>query len=482
MAVQAHPYLVLTDGTTTITHQDGSGGLTNWPLLARQWAPTIAGRRSSLLAGRTPYADVVETYAIEVRGSTAANALANLASLASLLDQAEAWSRGEAVAIVLVKFAPHGSEVSSTASPLRAAIIGRAPDDQTAGVSLSPEWDEVGRNYVIPRVIVSFVRRGLWLHTEDTDRAENITNGDLATFTMAEARTVLAPTEINIDNFGYGKSTGTRYHGGFVLVGDEIEGSGGATPPIVIINAEGGTATAYTSVTPSGSTNPRNTNVLRYTPTGTGEAFSGTLGTPALGIATKLVALFANVRPSTTVSFQIRARVDSKIYQYTPLVSIPAVTTQYPRWVFLGLAAVSMRAGALDALYLAITASAASSNLDIDTVVICDARAVQVLGIIGPGDGDLNTVTKLSSLFVEPDLDANLDPRVYQDTTGDPPVAYQGDADFMTKADTVYGVLLAGGGGTGANGDEYRQANTSTDAVLANTWDVYRTRAYLVPQ
>ncbi len=61
-------------------------------------------------------------------------------------------------------------------------------------------------------------------------------------------------------------------------------------------------------------------------------------------------------------------------------------------------------------------------------------------------------------------------------------MAYNGDAIFMTKAATVYGMLLATGGGTGATGQEYRQADTTTDTVLQNTWTLLRRPAYVVPQ
>ena len=89
MAVQTYPYLVITDGTTTVTLLDGSNGATNFPLKRDGWAPAIAGLRTSPLAGQTPYEDVTEQMLIEINGSTAANALANLVTLRKLL----AWKR-----------------------------------------------------------------------------------------------------------------------------------------------------------------------------------------------------------------------------------------------------------------------------------------------------------------------------------------------------------------------------------------------------
>lgn len=472
MAVQANPYLVITDGTVSVTIQDGSGGATNFPLVRDGWAPAIAGLRTSALSGQTPYEDVVEQMTIEINGSTAANALANLVTLRKLLEQAERWYRGENETAVLVKFAPHGSTVSSTAAPLQAAILGGGLGSGDPGVKLAPQWDEVGRNYVIPNVLVTFTRRGLWLHTTTEAHSPSAANnGELVTFSLT-ARDVVGPTKLALTNYGYGKSTGKRYHGGFVLLAERVGGSAS----IVITAAEGATATAYTSVAPSGSTNPRDTNVLRYTPTATTEAFSGALA-PSLPAGTNLVAIFANVRPSSTVTFKIKARLNSLIYnQETPLVTIPANVTQYPKWVFLGIVA---KYGAVDSLYLAITADAASSNLDIDTIVVCDARATQVLGLPGPGDNEVNFIDTAGTLTIDPSL---LDYPTPLAQAGTYPVPYMGDAALMTKGATLYGLLLATGGGTGVNGDEYRQANTGSDVVLQNTWTATRSTAYLVPQ
>lgn len=473
MAVQAYPYLVITDGTTTITVQDGSGGATNYPLVRDGWAPAIAGLRASPLGGVSPYEDVAETMLIEVNGSTAANALANLATLQRVLEQAARWFRGEAVAAVLVKFAPHGSTISSSAAPLQAAILGGAAGPMDPGLRLSPRWDELGRNYVIPNVVLAFNRRGLWLLAEETSPTDTENNGEIAQVTFAAgAQNVLSPTKVKLTNFGYYKSTGTRYHGGFLIVGDAAGGD-----PMAIGNAETGTASGFTSVTPSGSTNPRNTNVLRYTPASTSPALSGSIMNPLFPGNPQLAGVFINVRPSTTVSFNVRARLDSDLEnQYTPLVLIPAVSTQYPRWVFLGLVPID---NGVNFTYLEVTASAASSSLDIDTVVVIDALNTQVIALIGPGDSDTNGTAGTTTLQADHALLDFPMPSVAGTTRA---VPYGGDPVIMTKAAVVDMLLLVTGGGTGANGDEYRQANSGSDAVLSNVWTLYRRPAYLVPQ
>ncbi len=472
MAVQTHPYLVITDGTTSVTIQAGDGSVGNYPLVDEGWAPAIAGLRTSPLAGVTPYDDVVETLRLEVNGSTAALALANLATLQKLLEQAARWYRGENETAVLLKFAPAGSTVSSTSAPLQAAILGGGAAGDM-GLQLTPKWSDVSFNYVISGVVLTLTRRGQWLQAEETSPTDSESNGDIAQVTFAAGATALpSPTQVKLTNFGYGKATGTRYHGGFILVAG---GDSGAR--FAVGNAEGGTATGFTSVTPSGSTNPRNTNVLRYTPTGTTAALSGSIMNPLFPGNPQLAAVFINVRPSTTVSFNVRARLDSNLeLAYTPLVTVPAVSTQYPRWVFLGLVPID---GGVNYVYLEVTASAASSSLDIDTVVVADALSTQIIALIGPADADTNATAGTSTLLANHQL---LTYPVADVGTTTKPVPYAGDPIFMTKEAAVDLLLLATGGGTGANGDEYRQANSGSDAVLSNTWTLYRRPGYLVPQ
>jgi hypothetical protein len=118
---------------------------------------------------------------------------------------------------------------------------------------------------------------------------------------------------------------------------------------IVIVNAESlANAGIYTSVADSGR-NARNTNVLRCTFALHGETTSNGSGALSLTSATDLVAVYANVRNSTTVDYAFRIRVDSEmIPQYTPWNLVAAESSQYPRWFFCGFVS-QMRSMALPA-------------------------------------------------------------------------------------------------------------------------------------
>src|SRR6266536_4943306 len=118
MAVNAFPYLVITDGTDTVTIQDGAGGLTSYALVADTWAPATATRRVSALGGQLSYTDIAEELELTIRGADTATAYDNLQKLTRLLDKADRWSGDENVSPVLIKFAPQGSTVASTSQPL----------------------------------------------------------------------------------------------------------------------------------------------------------------------------------------------------------------------------------------------------------------------------------------------------------------------------------------------------------------------------
>jgi hypothetical protein len=159
----SNPYSVLTDGTTTITFADGAGGVTNWPLIRGSWAPALPAWRDDQLGGHGYYQDVVEEFAIDVRGATASEALANLASLNRMLDQAERWAdREEGISPVLYKYRPQGSTLGG---PLQAVCLGRPPGGRGQAVGLPVKFNDVGMYYEVHGVKVRFLHRP-WVLSE----------------------------------------------------------------------------------------------------------------------------------------------------------------------------------------------------------------------------------------------------------------------------------------------------------------------------
>ncbi len=472
MPTQAFPYLVLTDATTTITIQDGSGGQTSYALIRSTWAPAVTGLRRSALGGRGPYEDVVEMLVLNIYGATAAAAMANVATLARLLEQAERWARGENVAVVLAKLAPQGSTVAATATPYQAAVLGRAAGDQTAGVELSAQWDQVGQAFVVPAVRVRFVRHGLWLLAEDSAASSGTDNGDLATITLSSAASDPSPTRLSITNYLWaraGQAVQARSNGGFLLLTD------GATDLKILDTDLGDTGVLWIKTSDAAKKPYGGTYVLRYTPTGTTEsASSANLVVSGLNSAAERVGVFANLRNnSNSTSFRLRAWVKSYVWNHTPQVVIPAYGSDgaYPAWVYLG--AVSAR-GALASVQLRATASAAAGSLDCDCIVLANLTnpLTQVVALLPETnqDGSSGTLAVDHQLLTKPN-GAVLAATNY-------PLSYRGDIALHTRAANLYGLLLATGG---VGGYDYWRQWDGTSALFSNAWTGVRRPGALVP-
>jgi hypothetical protein len=369
MPTQAFPYLVLTDGTTTITLADGAGGVTNYPPTRDMWAPAVAGLSPGAF-GRGPYADVAEEIEINIRGATPAVAMANLVTLASLLDQAERWYRGENVNAVLLQYAPQGSTVAATGTPYQAVVLGRASGDETSGVNLSAQFASVGMISVIQGVRVRLLRIGQWLigpvNTDGTD-ADN--SGEVMTCTLAStfggpiAHSPLALTLGNVST----TNIATLYPGFVFVAGNSPVGDVG----IKVINGGTSGASAPFSLINESANNARSgASTLRYTPTVT------TFVTKRIGAiswsSAKRLGIFATVRNnSATTSFQIRAGYSKDTAQVaavkTGTVLIGTNSTS-PQAIFIGtLMLPNVQYGDL---FVEIAASAASGTLDIDEFVV----------------------------------------------------------------------------------------------------------------
>jgi hypothetical protein len=469
MPAQPYPYLVITDGTDTVTIQNGLGTPTNYQLVRGEWAPAVPGWRDSPLSGREEYNEVEEEFALNITDTTADGVWSRLDTLVRLLDKADRWRRGENVSAVLIKYAPQGSLISSTADPLQWVIKGRALGDKTSGVKLPVTTNDAGMIFSINDVGVRVLCQGMKkVDTEDSDASTSTTNGDLATINLAGAIGVPSPTRLTITNFCWGKSSGSRFRNSIVMLAE-------LSTDIVIVNAESlANAGIYTSVADSGR-NARNTNVLRCTFALHGETTSNGSGALSLTSATDLVAVYANVRNSTTVDYAFRIRVDSEmIPQYTPWNLVAAESSQYPRWFFCGFVS---KKGSITNIYMGADALNGSSSFDTDTIVLCDARAVKVFGIDGPGDGSLNFVADAYTFDLNHNLLTSPAPTVL---AGVIPVPPQGDIILNTKSANLYGLLLGTGDRGNIAGDKWRQSNGAS--VYSNVWTAFRRQAYLTPR
>lgn len=465
-------YLVLTDGTTTITIADGAGGLTNYRLAYGSWSPAVAGLRSNQLAGRGPYDDVEENLTLNIYGTSAANAYANLQTLARLLYQAERWMRGESVTAVLMKYSPAGGTVSSVVNPLQATVLGHLPGGQSGLLQLTTDFNDLTSEYVIRNIQVRFLRLGLLLHTSASAASSATNNADIATVNMGGFLNLASPTKIEISNIISNPSLSPA-----LLI---LSGSG-LSDEIGVADAEDGASGApWTSVNDAGAS-ARNTNVLRYTPTGTTESVSGGV-TPGVsgGLINSFVAVFMNARNnSATTSFRIRARLQESpstpgITVYGPTIVIPPYSgAAAPRWYFAGLIAAPFIS---PKVALAATASAASGTIDFDSIVVVNMSSPYnyVVQFQDPLADSLNVPYILDHrLLTQPS------PNMLRSIASGPPVAFNGDAIVMTRGQYLYGLLLLSGSNSSTL-NKWRQESGGT--IRQNTWTLTRTTGYLTPE
>lgn len=125
----------------------------NYILRNDGWAPEVPELNRRMLGGQGRYETVVEERAIDVCGASVGECLANLENLALLLEQAERWSNEEeSVNPVILSYAANAGDVM-----LQAAILGRAPGDQTR-MRLPVTFNENLRGYHIENVIIRYRR------------------------------------------------------------------------------------------------------------------------------------------------------------------------------------------------------------------------------------------------------------------------------------------------------------------------------------
>ena len=151
----SYSVLELVGKNLTINLLDG----VNYALV--QWAPSVSARDRSLLGNYSPYLNVSEVLTVNVFGESVTEALQALDDINIVLEQAEAWSLGDAVEPVLMRVQMLGSSLDE---PLEAVVLGRPGDESP--MMLQPSFNQDLLIYEISNVEIRLVRRGLWLGEE----------------------------------------------------------------------------------------------------------------------------------------------------------------------------------------------------------------------------------------------------------------------------------------------------------------------------
>ena len=468
MPTQTHPYIVLTDGTTSCVFADGSGTQSNYSPIRGEWAPSISSITSSPLVGRGSRNMTLEEISINIYGTTATLALGRLATLAKLLDQADRWARGENVTPVLFKYAPQGSTISSTATPLQAVCYGRGEGDETS-LALSQDFNQVGLNFQIPEVNVVFKRSGDWyLDTESDDSGAAVAINETMTCALT-AMDEFSPSLLKISGWNPNVTPDTT--AGFILFIDNAK--------YYRADASGLTATGFTSQADAAAL-PRNTNVLRYTGTVT-TTRSSAASTIGLASGSTHYSVYVSLRNNhASATFQVSATLTNLAFTYTTQETYIDASTQNPRYICLGILP-AINASDTVKLNVAASTSAGSPTIDFDQIFVMGVndegqRAISISAL--DLDGAYTTASTPVSLVIDHRVLTHRTPFVGAEKISDAsraPGTYRGNGFLVSKAASVLVVVLM------ANGIYWRFTNSS-NAVITTVATVTRTKAYLTPQ
>lgn len=468
MPTQAYPYAVMGDGVTTATFANGSGTATNWSPVRHEWAPAVSTVTDSPLLGKGARNPVVEDFLINVYGSTAANALANYASLQKLIDQAKRFWRGESVNPVFFYYAPQGSTISSTSTPLRARVFGPASEDEP-GLSPSESFNDVGMLIEIPEVRVRFLRDGPWyLDTETDDSGAAVAVNETMTCALT-AMDEFGPSYLSIS--GFNPSTTPDTAAGFILFMDNGK--------YTRIDASGLTATGFTSVSDAANL-PRNTNVLRYTGSVTTTRSSAASTINLTGITHYEV--YASLRNNhASATFQVSLTLTNLAYTYTSEERTIDASSQNPRYVCLGILPAISAADTIK-INVAASTSSGSPTLDFDQIFVMGVnnegqRAIGITSAIDL-DGAFTTASTSVSLVFDHRLLTKRTAFVGAEKISDgtrAPATSKGNAFLLSKESSVLVALLM-------PRSNYWRFTNSSNAVITCVATIVRTKAYSTPQ
>lgn len=346
----SYSVLELVGKNLTINLLDG----VNYALV--QWAPSVSARDRSLLGNYSPYLNVSEVLTVNVFGESVTEALQALDDINIVLEQAEAWSLGDAVEPVLMRVQMLGS---SLAEPLEAVVLGRPGDESP--MMLQPSFNQDLLIYEISNVEIRLVRRGLWLGEEvERSLSSALTNPAVMTVNMGERVNRLSPTTLRVTGFGPGTP---MIGGGFLLVsGTPAASSQGRN--IGIYGAASMSSSEF-DVEDDSANNAHFDDILQID---AAAHATGTILIPGIYAEVSRISIFAAVRNnSTTTTWRVRAKSTGYVTAVGGWRTIDALS-QDPRIIYVGTPA--NQSGAHINVALEFVASANSGTLDVNYVVV----------------------------------------------------------------------------------------------------------------
>jgi len=467
LTVTAYSYLEIVanlDGADeSVLIMSSTGAATDYQLKWGGWGPRIAQLKTSLLG--FPYPVVTEEWTLNIRGSTAAIALANYEKLIRLIEQGfRWWKKREIAQPPVLRYQIKGSDLSTYQKDVITGFARepKAPDDFT----------KVGDFYWIMDVRIAFFRKnGLWLGATDTQSSSTFTCPGPNALTFTTTHVKPCPVKVTIT------PSASPFSGslsGVIAFSNEashlihVEGR-----PI----ASGGDLTGTTNVTDTTNL-ATNSAIGRVAATTTEGNFSytSTLAAYANG---DHVAIYANLKnSSTTVNVIIRPEVSiGGNTMVLPEVTILAKNPANPQVVFLGIFPTNGKQ--LDTITFYYRTVSGSINIDIDYLGIFLINAFTTIIAIPALTNSVGTVID-HRLLTHPTPfvgNASVNASLYN-YTGNPYVfqgGYVNGTEPIAATDLAVFLMLT-------QGSFWRPANAAGTAAHTFVWSADRTIGYLVPR
>ena len=460
----------ISDGSTTVNLLDTIHMVYDWPI-AR------ATRSTSLMGGRSPYSDVVETINIGVKGATAALCLAALGTLSDLLDQAEAWSRGENVTAVYIEYEPPGSALAAS---VKAVITGR-PDfgsfitlpSKAGGILLENAY-VIGTNN--DPITLSFKRRGLWLGaTEQEVDAGGLE--DMPYHEISDAFTdnfkVLCPFEART-SFVWDDSTTIADNEAYFC----FTNSGSK---MALIEGESW-GTAAGEFVDTVDTDASGGNVVRFTPVDT-DNNTLQMDFTAYGFDTtvrrfQIFAVLANNHATTTFDTYFSwYNLDSSVSSGNTKTKVIDASTTNPKIFYWDEFALPDQLNNYKVSFN-VAGSAAAGTLDIDYFVVVGIdQSTNILHMAAIQTVNANDTSSLT--VIDHRLESHTTPIVYEEASAVSGLAssiigYDGNASLHVSGNVISTIVIA----CDNAGSWVMNDGDSTVQCLTN---VYRYKGYLTP-
>lgn len=361
------PYLAITDLTTTCLFADGASppGQTDYRVIYGSWAPAMHGAAPPLMRSGL-YGDVVETMRISITGTTPAQALANLRTLTTLLEQAQYWRRGYSVAPVFIHYSPGGGTVSSAADPLRAIITGYAPGASSA-ITLPSEFDGprlLNSRWIIDATL-SFTRTEWRLArpTTSSPTTLRVSAGPVADNSVIRTLTFTGPEPAHYYPLCYSLEQGTSTIGvtGMILFATSASA-------LDIRDATNVTGSGEWTVVPDAANLARGAGyVVRFTPATTNVSTSPIWG--GLSAMRRPMFMIMMRNNSSTIAYRLRVRISHSSYDaYTRWRMILPVTSPF----IVTVPATDVQPNLVHSIRLEVAATATGGSLDINSIAIMD--------------------------------------------------------------------------------------------------------------